>query len=90
MENASLCLVMLTFFFFFKKKIGLPLNPIEKEMCQNWKTAMLSIKPLVAHRVCQNTDLYPTIVDRYMEGINQANWKVKIWAVSGQKPKGER
>jgi hypothetical protein len=56
-------------------------------MYQNWETAMLSIKHILAHRLCQNTDLYPAIVDRYMEGISQANWKVKVWAVAGRKPK---
>ncbi|GAN04708.1 type 11 methyltransferase [Mucor ambiguus] len=32
-----------------------------------------------------NTDMYNSIVDRYIEGITQAGWKVKIWALCGQK-----
>jgi hypothetical protein len=56
-------------------------------MLINWKSAMLSIKPLLAHRLSANTDLYSTIVDRYIEGIKQAGWKVKIWAICAQKPK---
>ncbi|KAL7314878.1 hypothetical protein PS15m_006393 [Mucor circinelloides] len=64
---------------------SLPLNPIAKEMLTNWKSAMLSIKPLLAHRFGTNTDMYNSIVDRYIEGITQAGWKVKIWALCGQK-----
>ncbi|EPB91728.1 hypothetical protein HMPREF1544_01439 [Mucor circinelloides 1006PhL] len=64
---------------------SLPLNPIAKEMLTNWKSAMLSIKPLLAHRFGTSTDMYNSIVDRYIEGITQAGWKVKIWALCGQK-----
>jgi len=64
---------------------GLPLNPIAREMLTNWKSAMLSIKPLLAHRFGTNTDMYNSIVDRYIEGITQAGWKIKIWALCGQK-----
>ncbi|OAD06794.1 hypothetical protein MUCCIDRAFT_155396 [Mucor lusitanicus CBS 277.49] len=64
---------------------SLPLNPVAKEMLTNWKSAMLSIKPLLAHRFGTSTDMYNSIVDRYIEGITQAGWKVKIWALCGQK-----
>ncbi|KAG2204896.1 hypothetical protein INT46_009849 [Mucor plumbeus] len=64
---------------------SLPLDPLAKEMLINWKNAMMSIKPLLAHRFGASTDLYNTIVDRYIEGITQAGWKVKIWALCGQK-----
>lgn len=65
--------------------IALPLNPIAREMLFNWRNALISIKHLLAHRLSANTDLYPTIVDRYMEGITQAGWKVKVWAIAAQK-----
>lgn len=47
---------------------------------------MLSLKPLLAHRVTTDIDLYPDIVEKYIEGIVEAAWIVKIWAFSAQKP----
>ncbi|GAA5799216.1 S-adenosyl-L-methionine-dependent methyltransferase [Helicostylum pulchrum] len=65
---------------------GLPLDPIAREMLTNWKSAMLSLKPLLAHRVSADIELYPEIVEKYIEGIVEASWIVKIWAYSAQKP----
>lgn len=49
---------------------------------------MLSLKPLLASRLSPtNTDLYNSIVDRYIEGIKQAGWKTGVWAICAQKPK---
>ncbi|KAI8991356.1 S-adenosyl-L-methionine-dependent methyltransferase [Mycotypha africana] len=61
----------------------LPLNPISKEMLTNWKDAMLSIRPMLAHRF-ESAD-YNAVVDQYIDGITQAGWKVKLWALCGQK-----
>ncbi|KAI8636437.1 S-adenosyl-L-methionine-dependent methyltransferase [Parasitella parasitica] len=66
---------------------SLPLSPISNEMLINWRNAMLSIKPLLAHRfsASKTTDKYNSEVDRYIEGITHAGWKVKLWALCGQK-----
>ncbi|OBZ82699.1 Demethylmenaquinone methyltransferase [Choanephora cucurbitarum] len=68
---------------------SLPLNPIAREMLSNWKNALLSIKPMLAHRFSSDVEMFPTIVDRYIEGVAQAGWKVKMWAICGQKPAEE-
>lgn len=47
---------------------------------------MLSLKPLLAHRLTSNQELYPSIVEEYIQAIMEAAWRVKIWALSGQKP----
>ncbi|KAI7901348.1 S-adenosyl-L-methionine-dependent methyltransferase [Cokeromyces recurvatus] len=65
---------------------SLPLDPVAKEMLINWKGAMLSIKPILAQRLNADNEKYKTIVDNYIEGITQAGWKVKMWALCGQKP----
>lgn len=51
-------------------------------MLINWKNAMLSIRPLLAHRF---PDSYDRIIDQYIQGVTQAGWKVKMWAFCGQK-----
>ncbi|KAI9476027.1 MAG: S-adenosyl-L-methionine-dependent methyltransferase [Benjaminiella poitrasii] len=63
-----------------------PLDPIAKEMLTNWRNAMISIKPLLAQRFKADNEKYKSIVDRYIEGVTQAGWKVKMWALCGQKP----
>ncbi|KAI7896581.1 S-adenosyl-L-methionine-dependent methyltransferase [Mucor mucedo] len=64
----------------------LPLNPIAKEMLINWKSAILSLKPMLAHRVTTDPAQYSSAVDRYMNGITNVGWRVKVWAYCAQKP----
>lgn len=55
-------------------------------MLINCKSAMLSLKPMLAHRLTTNPDLYNGIVDRYIDGITRVGWRVKVWAYCAQKP----
>jgi hypothetical protein len=64
---------------------SLPLNGIAKEMIINWKNAMLSIRPLLAHRFKPGPEAYDRIVDQYIHGVTQAGWRVKMWAFCAQK-----
>ncbi|CAO3607368.1 unnamed protein product [Cunninghamella blakesleeana] len=61
-------------------------NPISHEMMWNWKSAMKAMKPMLAHRLLQNTDDYDRFIDKYILECEKDGLLIRIGAFSAKKP----
>ncbi|KAG1050814.1 hypothetical protein G6F43_006942 [Rhizopus delemar] len=63
-----------------------PLSSLAREMLENWKLAVLALKPLLANKLVDDPEEYESLIDDYVEGLLEEGWEPRMLAYAAQKP----